>query len=256
VIDEVEALLRDVAATVVMPRFGKLDPGDISSKAPGDPVTVADQEAESALAAGLTALRPGSAVVGEEAVAADPSLRDRLRLPGEVWVVDPIDGTANYMAGREPFAILVALVRDAVTAASWILDPVTGTIAVAERGAGAYLGGERVRTHAGHRAAYDLRGPAGVPISPTGGAAKVIAGHNCIGYEYPAIVRDEQQFALFGTTHPWDHASGVLFLEEAGGVAWRLDGTPYRVGDGQSGLLVAQNQSVWDTVRATLLSRV
>jgi fructose-1,6-bisphosphatase/inositol monophosphatase family enzyme len=48
----------------------------------------------------------------------------------------------------------------------------------------------------------------------------------------------------------------VLFLEEAGGVAWRLDGTPYRVGDDQSGLLVAQNQSVWDTVKATLLSRV
>src|SRR5262245_59618633 len=170
-----------------MPRFGKLEPGDVSSKAPGDPVTVADREAESALTAGLTALRPGSAVVGEEAVASDPSLLDRLRLPGEVWVVDPIDGTANFVGGREPFAILVALVRDAVTAASWILDPVTGTIAVAERGAGAYLGGERVRTHAGHRAAYDLRGPAGVPISPTGGAAKVIAGHNCIGYEYPAI---------------------------------------------------------------------
>jgi fructose-1,6-bisphosphatase/inositol monophosphatase family enzyme len=48
----------------------------------------------------------------------------------------------------------------------------------------------------------------------------------------------------------------VLFLEEAGGVAWRLDGTPYRAGDNLSGLLVAQNQDVWDTVRATLLSRV
>ena len=239
-----------------LPRFGRLQPGEISSKGPGDPVTVADREAEVALSAGLIDLRPGSAVVGEEAVATDPSLRDRLRRPGEVWVVDPIDGTANYVAGREPFAILVALVRDTVTVAGWILDPVRGTIAVAERGAGAYLDGERVRTPVGHRAAYDLRGPAGVPISPTGGAAKVISGHNCIGYEYPAIVRDEQQFALFGTTHPWDHAPGVLFLEEAGGVAWRLDGTPYRVGDDQSGLLVAQNQSVWDTVKATLLSRV
>jgi fructose-1,6-bisphosphatase/inositol monophosphatase family enzyme len=256
VIDEVEALLREVAATVVVPRFGRLQPGEISSKGPGDPVTVADREAEVALSAGLIDLRPGSTVVGEEAVATDPSLRDRLRRPGEVWVVDPIDGTANYAAGREPFAILVALVRDTVTVAGWILDPVRGTIAVAERGAGAYLDGERVRTHVRHRAAYDLRGPAGVPISPSGSSAKVIAGHNCIGYEYPAIVRDEQQFALFGTTHPWDHAPGVLFLEEAGGVAWRLDGTPYRVGDDQSGLLVAQNQSVWDTVKATLLSRV
>jgi fructose-1,6-bisphosphatase/inositol monophosphatase family enzyme len=256
VIDEVEALLRDVAATVVMPRFGKLAPEEISSKGPGDPVTVADREAEAALSAGLTALRPGSAVVGEEAVASDPALRRRLREPGEVWVVDPIDGTTNFVAGREPFAVLVALVHDGVTVAAWLLEPVTGTMCVAERGAGAYLDGERVRTHTGHRAAYDLRGPVGVIVSPSTSAAKVIAGHNCIGYEYPAIVRDEQQFALFGTTQPWDHAPGVLFLEEAGGVAWRLDGTPYRPGDDQSGLLVAQNQGVWDTVKATLATRV
>src|SRR5262245_63225070 len=101
-----------------MPRFGKLEPGDVSSKAPGEPVTVADREAESALAAGLTALRPGSVVVGEEAVSADPSLLGRLRQPGEVWVIDPIDGTANFAAGREPFALMVALLRDTVTVAA------------------------------------------------------------------------------------------------------------------------------------------
>jgi fructose-1,6-bisphosphatase/inositol monophosphatase family enzyme len=256
VVDEVEALIRDVAATVVLPRFQRLAPGDISSKARGEPVTVADREAESALTVGLTALRPGSVVVGEEAVAEDPALMQLLRRPGEVWVVDPIDGTANFAAGREPFAVMVALLRDSVTVAAWILDPVKGSIAVAERGAGAYLDGVRVRTHTGHRAAYDLHGPAGIPVSPATSAARVIAGHMCIGYEYPAIVRDEQQFALFGTTHPWDHAPGVLFLEEAGGVAWRLDGTPYRLADDRSGLLVAQNQQVWDTVHTTLVSRV
>jgi fructose-1,6-bisphosphatase/inositol monophosphatase family enzyme len=256
VIDEVVALLRDVAARVVMPRYRNLAREEISSKAPGDPVTVADREAESLIGAGLVELRPGSTVVGEEAVAGDPSLVGRLREPGEVWVIDPIDGTANFAAGREPFAIMVALVHDGVTVASWILDPVAGTIGTAERGAGAYLDGVRVRTPAGHRPAYELTGPAGAPISPAGGGApKVIGGHNCVGYEYPAIVRDEQQFALFGRTLPWDHAPGVLFLEEAGGVAWRLDGTPYRPGDDQTGLLVAQNQATWDTVRSTLLTR-
>jgi fructose-1,6-bisphosphatase/inositol monophosphatase family enzyme len=256
VVDEVETLLRDVAATVVLPRFRRLAPGDVASKAKGDPVTVADREAESALSAGLTALRPGSAVIGEEAAATDPSLLDRLRQPGEVWVVDPIDGTANFAAGKEPFALMVALLRDGVTVAGWILDPVHGSISVAQRGGGAYQDGVRVRTPAGHRAAYDLHGPATLPVASETAAAKVTTGHNCVGYEYPAIVRDEQQFALFGTTLPWDHAPGVLFVEEAGGVAWRLDGTPYRAGDDQSGLLVAQTQQVWDTVRATLLSRV
>src|SRR5262249_10982747 len=156
-------------------------PEDIASKGPGDPVTVADREAEAALAAGLTGLLPGSSVVGEEAVSSDPSLRDRLRLPGEVWLVDPIDGTANFAAGREPFAVPVALLRDPVTVAGWILDPVNGSIAVAELGSGASLDGQRARTHAGHRAGHELRGPAAVTVAPASGAAQVIAGHNCIG---------------------------------------------------------------------------
>ncbi|HEX6873131.1 MAG TPA: inositol monophosphatase family protein, partial [Micromonosporaceae bacterium] len=82
----------------------------------------------------------------------------------------------------------------------------------------------------------------------------LLAGRNCAGWEYPAIVRDEQQFALFWRTLPWDHAPGALFVEEAGGVAWRLDGTPYHPADTRTGLLVAQTQQIWDTVRSTLLA--
>ena len=69
------------------------------------------------------ALLPGSAVVGEEAVAADPAMLDRLRDGGAVWLVDPVDGTANFAAGRGPFAVMVALLRERRTAAGWILDP-------------------------------------------------------------------------------------------------------------------------------------
>jgi fructose-1,6-bisphosphatase/inositol monophosphatase family enzyme len=90
--------------------------------------------------------------------------------------------------------------------------------------------------------------------APTIGA--VLPGHNCAGYEYPAIVRDEQQFAFFWRMLPWDHAPGILFLEEAGGVAWHLDGTPYEPTTARLGVLAAQNTEVWQTVRATLLADV
>jgi fructose-1,6-bisphosphatase/inositol monophosphatase family enzyme len=266
VIERVEALLREVAAKVVVPRFGHLSPGEIERKAPGDLVTVADREAERELTAGLLALRPGSSVVGEEAVAADSALMGRLRQPGEVWLVDPIDGTANYAAGRTPFAMMVALVRSGQTVLSCILDPLADRTATAEIGSGAYLGGERVVAPRAPRPASELRGLSTTRYVPNDVRAEiagahqsvgeVLPGHMCAGYEYPAIVRDEQQFAFFWRMLPWDHAPGILFVEEAGGVAWHLDGTPYDPAANGVGVLIAQNADIWQTVRSTLLADV
>ena len=259
--------MREVAASAVLPRFQRLTEDEIQYKGPADPVTAADREAEALLTAGLIALRPGARVVGEEAVAADPSLMSFISEPGDVWVVDPLDGTANFASGTQPFAVMVALMRDGEPVASWILDPVGGIAAVAERGGGAFLGGVRATVPTGHRAAHELRGwsstnyipadlRAGVQ-SASGAVGEMLPGHNCAGYEYPAIVRDEQHFAFFWRTLPWDHVPGVLFVEEAGGVAWRLDGTQYLAADHErAGLLVAQNQDVWDSVRTTLLADV
>ena len=81
-------------------------------------VTVADRRAEELISAGLRRLRPGSVVVGEEAVADDPALLRHLRDGGDVWLVDPVDGTANFAAGRRPFALMVALLTDGEPAAS------------------------------------------------------------------------------------------------------------------------------------------
>ena len=99
-LDQVGELIREVAATIVLPRFRHLSSDEIQQKAPGDLVTVADKESERALTSGLTALLPGSRVVGEESVAADPSLIERVGEGGAVWIVDPVDGTNNFAAGK------------------------------------------------------------------------------------------------------------------------------------------------------------
>ena len=258
--------MRDVSASVVMPRFRRLTPDEIEMKGPGDLVTIADREAENLLGSGLAALLPGSRVVGEEASFSDESRLASVGEPGNVWLVDPIDGTANFAAGREPFAIMVALVRDGVTMVSWILNPISNVFAVAERGGGAFLDGVRVKAPTTARPADQLRGPSFSRHSPDTvrrgveqarpSIGRIVPSHNCTGYEYPAVVLDEQQFVVFWSTLPWDHAPGVLFIEEAGGVAWRLDGTPYEPSDTRPGLLVAQNQHTWETVRNTLLADV
>ncbi|HEY0700993.1 MAG TPA: inositol monophosphatase family protein, partial [Micromonospora sp.] len=136
-VEPVAALLRRAAAEAILPVFRRLDDSQIGEKAPGEVVTVADHRAEEIIAEGLPRLLPGSTVVGEEAVADDPTVLDRLRDPGAVWLVDPLDGTANFAAGHRPFAVMVALRRAGETAASWILDPVADSLAVAVAGAGA-----------------------------------------------------------------------------------------------------------------------
>jgi fructose-1,6-bisphosphatase/inositol monophosphatase family enzyme len=262
--DGVAALLRRAAKEAILPVFRRLDDASVEEKAPGEVVTVADREAEAMIAQGLLALLPGSAVVGEEAVAEEPAVLRRLDEPGPVWVVDPVDGTANFAAGRRPFAVMVALMRDGVTEASWILDPISDCLAVAQAGAGAYLDGERVWASDAGRPAAALRGAVMNRFLPPELRARVDAGierirealpgNHCAGREYPDIIRGVQDFVLFWRTLPWDHAPGVLLLQEAGGVARRFDGTSYEPSDDRYGLLVAANTEVWAAAHDALLA--
>lgn len=263
--DEVGALLRRAAATAILPVFRRLDDASVEEKAPGEVVTVADREAEVIIADGLLALLPDSTVVGEEAVAEDPAVLRRLGCPGPVWLVDPVDGTANFAAGRRPFAVMVALLVDGATEVSWILDPISDDLAVARAGNGAYLDGEQVRTPDARGPASALRGavmnrflPADLRARVDAGIGRIgeaLPGNHCAGREYPDILRGVQDFVLFWRTLPWDHAPGVLLLQEAGGVARRFDDTPYDPGDDRNGLLVAANSEVWAVAHEALLAR-
>ena len=122
---QVAALLRAAARTEILPRFRQLGAGAVRAKSgPLDLVTDADEAAERRIAAGLAALFPGCAVVGEEAATADPALLRRLDGAELAFVVDPVDGTANFAAGVPVFGCMAAaLVRGEIVAA-WIHDPI------------------------------------------------------------------------------------------------------------------------------------
>src|SRR5262245_20555049 len=142
---EVERIIRDVAARDIMPYFGRLAPADIAEKAPGDLVTVADRAAEESLTVELTRVLPGSVVAGEEAIAADPDVGAALGGDAPVWIVDPIDGTYNFVGDNVRFSVLVALALRGELLASWTYAPALEVMATAVRGAGAYVDGARVR---------------------------------------------------------------------------------------------------------------
>src|SRR5215510_14454156 len=143
--DKVSRLIADVAAAEIMPRFRKLESHHVIEKAAGDLVTIADRAAEERLTAALVGLLPGSTVVGEEAVAANGALLDRLNGDRPVWIIDPIDGTTNFIEGRTEFGVMVCLAQRGELVASWIHRPVTGATAMAEAGGGAWMEGARVQ---------------------------------------------------------------------------------------------------------------
>jgi fructose-1,6-bisphosphatase/inositol monophosphatase family enzyme len=251
--DAVVALMRQVAADIVMPRFRNLAADEIEEKAADDMVTVADRMSEAALTAALAALDPDIRVVGEEAVAADASLVDGIDR-GRVWIIDPIDGTNNYASGIATFGIMIALVEDGTTQAGWILDPVRGRLCHAVSRHGAYIDGERVHARPPSRerpsaviATYHLTdAERQALLARADGAFDVAPMPRCAAEQYPRLVLGTNDVALFQKTLPWDHAPGSLFLREAGGVVRRPDGQDYRVGDQRRGMIAAASPALWE----------
>ncbi|MEV5981112.1 inositol monophosphatase family protein [Streptomyces sp. NPDC052114] len=241
---EVEEALRKAAAAEVTPRFRQLAEGDVVEKTgPHDMVTVADRRAEEQLTTDLAALLPGSVVVGEEAVHADPARYEEISGDAPVWIVDPVDGTRQFVHGDPGFCMLVALAVDGEVQASWTYAPVLDQFAVAVRGKGAWLNGERLvsgapedgaeievatshpdfTTEEQKRALLGLRAP-GVRPRPCGSA----------GLEYLAIARGELDAVAFSWELAWDHAAGMLLVEEAGGTDLTLTGERFRIAGGNS----------------------
>ncbi len=256
----VAAIMRDAANRAIMPRYQSLTADQIDAKAVDDVVTIADKEAELILAEGLARLLPEAAIVGEEAAHADPALLDRL---GDAlcWIIDPIDGTNNYAAGKPPFGVMVALSQAGETVAGWIYDPLSGRLAHAHRGAGAFIGEERITAQTTGQqppvAAISL-----VFMDPAKRQAMKdrIAPHytlvdipRCAAEQYPRLVLGVNDCSIFERTLAWDHAAGVLFVNEAGGKAARPDGRAYRVDEAHlPGLIGAASERLWDDLAGRL----
>ncbi|MBA3940844.1 MAG: inositol monophosphatase [Sphingopyxis sp.] len=258
--ERVCALMRDVAVHVVMPRFRSLAPGEIAEKTPGEVVTIADREAERRLHDGLAALGLGARIVGEEAVGQDPGLLANVG-EGLVWLIDPLDGTANFAAGRAPFGMMIALVEHGEPLAGWIFDPLVGRMCHAEAGKGATCDGQPVTARG------LLRAPPRAAIgshflSPerrerlhgvADRAFDVQPVPRCAAESYARLVLGQDDIALFQRILPWDHAAGALFLTEAGGKITHWDGSPYRVGGSGRGVLAAANADLWQAAADHLL---
>ena len=195
--------------------------GGVDRKADDSPVTRADREADAILRSGLLAAHD-AAWLSEETADSPERLSAR-----RIWIVDPLDGTKEFIAGVPEYAVAVALVEDGEPVLGVVHNPVTGETFWAERSAGAFLNGQpihvaegnvvlasRSETRRGEFAGFD-----GWEVRPVGSIqyklALVAAGRGAVTWSR-------------GPKHEWDVCAAALIVQEAGGVATELAGTPLR----------------------------
>lgn len=254
---EILALMQRTTEQAILPRFRNLAEGEIEDKGGNDPVTIADREAEMLLREGLADIDGSLAFVGEEAAHADPSILDRLDKP--CWIADPVDGTRNFAIGKPPFGIIIARAEEGLAQSGWLYDCLTGRFCAAHLGRGATLDGERVISRSTGRipplAAISLifmdderREATKRNLLPHYELADI---PYCAAEQYPRLALGNNDLSIFERTLAWDHAAGVLWLNEAGGKAARPDGFPYRVDEWErKGLLGASTPALWDDLAA------
>ncbi len=218
------------AATVAM-RW-RARPGGLrieEKTGPGDLVSQADREAEQAARAVLAARRPDDAVVGEED-APTPGTS------GIDWYVDPIDGTTNYLYGRDDWCVSVAAWDGDRPLVGVVLEPVLNRLTTATAGAGAWSGGQRLRVRRPPSLAQavvelglgrgERRAHAGRVLAALDPRVRDVRRGGSAAIALANVARGCSDVVWSPGLQPWDLAAGVLLITEAGGVVTDLAGGP------------------------------
>ncbi len=265
-LNKIADIIREVAATEILPRWRHLDKSEIHQKTgPQDLVTIADQAAEKALSAKLIARYPGTVVVGEEGVEADPKKMDLFKQNQPIWVIDPIDGTMGFASGEPQFDVMLALVQGATLVAGWIYAPVDDEMIMADKNGAVRVvkNGTPQKLHPpAFNSIKEFSGVLGNKLLSKEHRDYVKAQENkfrkitssiCAGHDYAMMLRGEAQFAVFGKCMPWDHLPGLAMLTQLGFVYCKHDGSPYVPGDTTGGLVIAPNKATLEEIRRIVM---
>jgi fructose-1,6-bisphosphatase/inositol monophosphatase family enzyme len=224
-------VVRDVARSEIMPRFMRVG---ASRKDDGSLCTEADLASQQALMQALPTILP-CPVLGEEM-----SREEQARLwednPDSLWVVDPLDGTTNFVNGLPHFAISVALVRAGRSEAGVIFNPVSGEMFHAERGRGAYLNDAALPLKKTPKSIGDTIAGVDVKYLHSGRLASRISSVAPFGtqrnlgsctLDWCFLACGRFDLYVHGGQRLWDYAAGAVILEEAGGRLATLNSDDY-----------------------------
>ena len=238
------------AGRALLKDFGEVENLQVSSKGPGDFVYRADKRAQETIREALMAARPSYGFLGEEEKeieGADPTRR---------WIVDPLDGTTNFLHGLPHWAISIALEHKGQIVAGVVYDPVKDEMFHAEKGNGAWLNESRLRVSGRNRMIESIfatgipfagRGDLPATVQDLARLMPVVAGVRRFGaasldLAYVAAGRYEGFWER--GLKAWDMAAGIVIVREAGGIveAIRPDSDPLDEGE-----ILCANEPIFDS---------
>jgi myo-inositol-1(or 4)-monophosphatase len=242
------------AARALARDFGEIENLQVSRKGPSDFVTSADIKAEKTIFEDLSKARPGYGFVMEERGVVEGTDKTNR------WIVDPLDGTTNFLHAIPHFAISIGLEREGVLVAGVVYNVVRDELFWAEKGAGAYLNDRRLRV-AGRSDMRDALFATGTPWNGKPGHAKALG-------EIERVIAKTAGIRRFGSAaldlayvaagrfdgfwerglNAWDIAAGAVIVREAGGVVTEIDGDDFM----KTGAVLASNQALAPLLQQTV----
>jgi myo-inositol-1(or 4)-monophosphatase len=235
--------------------FGEVQNLQVSLKGPGDYVSQADRKAEEIIHAELSRARPTYDFLGEE------SGETRGTDGQHRWIVDPLDGTTNFLHGIPQFAVSIGLERNGEMVAGVIFNPAMDELYTAERGGGAFLNDRRLRV-AARRHLSDAVVATGIPHLGRGNHGKFLielrhamgevagvrrTGSAALDLAYVAAGRFDAYWEK--NLNPWDIAAGIVLVREAGGFVTDLDNGGKMFDTGE---VIAGNEYIHKALRETV----
>jgi len=226
--EAVVAIMKDAASAIM--RIYSSGSYKVSHKADSSPVTRADIESEKIIKYGLAMLTPGIPVISEESVS-DPLAPDRL--PNDYWIVDPIDGTKEFLKGNDEFCICIARISAGIVNEGYIYSPPSGILWYAQRGKGAFrvsagisgklpctgaIGAFRILRSRSHSTAEEDRW-----ISLLAGSMEIVQEQQGSAVKFGRLADGSGDIYIkLSKIYRWDVAAGLLLVEESGGRVYSL----------------------------------
>ena len=256
--DQIRSVLIEISKKIILPNFRNLNSNQINYKNNKDIderasiVTSVDIEVEKHLKKILPQFLKNSHFIGEEIYTHNPEILDYYNQKKYCWTVDPIDGTLNFVKGKELFAVMVALTFSNQIIQSWIYKPITEEFMYAKLNQGSYLNNKKITINNFNSISNSVGSISSKywdkdiekKIKLLKNNFKDITSYGSIGCEYFDIVLGKRDFVILSKLSPWDHLSGVLLVREAGGNDSHFNNLSYKFNQKSNNLIVSSSRKL------------
>jgi fructose-1,6-bisphosphatase/inositol monophosphatase family enzyme len=267
IIDYISELLVEVNKSIILKYYKNLSSKHIDTKSSDDDfVSIADKESEIYIVKNLLGFLNINQYIGEETSYSNKDDHKTFKTNGLYWVIDPIDGTKNYINGKNEFCSMISLVFNSIPIASFVYCPLKDLLVYAFKGFGTYS--LKIKTkkidqlRIQQNSFTNIVGSGGTKGIHEPLRQKVLQNLRkytnrlfigSAGIEAIMLASNETQFVFHGRVTPWDHSPLDLIIKESGGCVYMLnDKTEFNIFS-EGPILAASNDQIWKNIRSLAL---